>query len=250
MKKIVATLFTILLISPAEAQDKKVFLNFFTGVASFKTNITHIEGNNFQPTTLYSIAPTGLRLDIELLKNSYVGLQFGVQSFYNDYLRVAGDNYAARVNRSPASVRNFGISLKYEINLSKTFKLTPFVGYSISFLNQPANATSQFEIRSKSSSTASVNGMVTDVKRDSLYSSTEFITNKLNNLMVGGELVVDFKNNLGMYFSYAFSYNSQYYAIQYGEYHSTSYPTQKANTSFGKSGHFYHLGLRYRIFNY
>ena len=69
MKKIVATLFTILLISPAEAQDKKVFLNFFTGVASFKTNITHIEGNNFQPTTLYSIAPTGLRLDIELLKN-------------------------------------------------------------------------------------------------------------------------------------------------------------------------------------
>jgi hypothetical protein len=250
MKKSVITLFTILLLSPSIAQEKKVFLNFFTGVASFNTHITHIEGDDFQSSTLYSMAPTGLGLDFELLDNAYLGIQFGTQKLYNDYLRVAGDNYAARVNRSPISARDFGIKLKYQINLSKTFKITPFIGYSISFLNQPVNSTSPFEMRSKSSSTASVNGVVTNVKRDSIFSSTEFVTNKLNNFSVGGELLVDFKNNLGIYLSYAFSYNSAYYAVQYGEYHSTSTSTQKANTSFGKSGHYYQLGLRYHIFNH
>jgi len=51
MKIIITIVLTTLLISPCTAQEKKVFLNFFTGVASFNTDITQIEGNDFKSTT-------------------------------------------------------------------------------------------------------------------------------------------------------------------------------------------------------
>ncbi|MFT5824155.1 MAG: hypothetical protein ACI8ZM_005421 [Crocinitomix sp.] len=250
MKILTLAMLILLSASQCVAQEKKMYLNFFTGVAAFKTDIMQIEGTDFQSSELYTIAPTGLGLSFEFIKNTYIDIHFGIHSLHNDYLKVVGENYGSRLSSQPASARNFGIKLKYEVELPKSFKVIPFVGYSISFINQPAGSVSPFEMRSKSSSTASVNGVVTDVQRDSLFSSTEFIRNTFSGLSVGGELVYDFKNNLGIYFSYAFFYSSKYYAVQYGEYRSTANTTQIANTSFGKSGHFYQLGLRYKVFNY
>ncbi|MFK8039555.1 MAG: hypothetical protein AB8B74_14790 [Crocinitomicaceae bacterium] len=250
MKALITAMLSFVWILPSIAQEKKVFLNFFTGVASFNTDVTQIDGDDFTSTTLYSSAPTGISLGVELLKNSYIYFHYGTHRLHNDYLKVTGENYGATSWNRPASARNFGVKLKYEINLLKTLKIIPFVGYSTSFISQPSGSYSAFEIRSKSSSTSSVNGVVTDVKRDSIFSSTEFITNNFSGLSAGGELVFDFKNNLGIYLSYSFFHSSKYYAIQYGEYRSTAISTQKAYTAFGRNGQFYLLGLRYHIFNY
>jgi len=231
------------------AQERKIYLNFFTGIASYQTHITQIKGNAFKSVKLNNIAPTGISLSTEFIKNTFIDINFGVHSLYNDYLNVSGGNFGLRLNNQPVLARNFSAKLKYEINLTNFFKFIPFAGYSVSFMNQPANSFTPFRIRAKSQSTTS-NGIVTETIRDSIYSSTEFITNTYQGILIGGELMFDFKNNLGVYLSYTFFYSSKYYAIQYGEYRRTSHPIQKANTYFGKNGNLYQIGLRYNIFNY
>ena len=233
----------------AAAQERRVYMNFFTGVAAFKTDISQIEGTGFKSTDLYSMAPTGIGVGVELLKNTFINAHFGTHRLYNDYLRVSTDNAGLATWNSPATARNFGLKLKYQFNLPKSFKITPFMGYSISFISQPAVGNSPYRKRGGATSYGSINGVPTDTTISSIYSSTEFISNTFSGLSAGSELAYEFKNKLSLYLSYSLFYSSKYYAVQYGEYHSTAYPRQKAYTSFGKSGHFYQIGLRYLISN-
>ncbi len=86
-------------------------------------------------------------------------------------------------------------------------------------------------------------------KRDSIYASTAFITNTFSGFTIGGTLTYQLKEALSLYGAYTLFYSRKYYAIQYGEYHSTAIDTQRANIGFGKQGHFYQIGLRYHIGN-
>ncbi|MFD1553048.1 hypothetical protein DNU06_12020 [Putridiphycobacter roseus] len=250
MKNIAASFLVLLFVFQSYAQEKRVYLNFFTGVASFKTDITPVMGDGFKSTDLYSLAPSGIGVGVEVLKNTFINAHFGTHRLYNDYLRASNDNGGYATWNTPATARNFGLKLKYQFNLPKSFKITPFVGYSVSYISQPAVGYSPYRQRGGSTSSGSINGVPIATVRDSIFSSTEFISNTFSGLSAGGELAYEFKNKLSLYLSYSLFYSTKYYAVQYGEYHSTAYPTQKAYTSFGKSGYFYQIGIRYLMANF
>ena len=182
------------------AQEKKIYLNFFSGVSSIKTHVTQIEGTGFETATLFSNAPTGISLSAELIKNTFIDISFGMHSLRNDHLKVHG----IKVSRYTVEARNFGLKLKYEVNLPKSFKIIPFIGYSYSFLDQPVGTSMPFKQRSSSSFSSTVDGVLVSSSSRSVYSSTEFTRNTFSGLSLGGELAYDFKNNLGLYLAYTF----------------------------------------------
>lgn len=249
MKKALFTLAGVIFMLPSFSQSRKLYVTSFAGVAAFKTTVTPIEGNLFQSSTVLSAAPAGFGLSIECLKNTFIDLHVGTQSLHRNHLRVVGDNFGLSRSGTLLKATNLGIKLKYELKLVKGLKFNPFIGYSTSFLNQNSGHAAPLKMISKGQSTATVNGVETDVKRDSLFASGMALENVSSGLSFGGELAYDFQNRFGLYMAYTFFYNNTYYAQQYGEFRSTYTPTQKAITAYGKSGHFFQLGLRYHLFN-
>ena len=249
MKTLISTIFMLVIITPSFAQQRKLNLNVFTGVAGFKNYVTPIEGDEFKASKIYSAAPSGVGLGLELIKNTFINAQFGVQSLHNDYLSVQGEWGGVRSNNSAVLAFNYGINLRYEISLAKALSFSPFIGYSRSHIRQPESSSSPLIIRLKTESNSYVNGVLTNSQRDSLYSSTSYISNRYSGFTFGGQLAYQFKNKLGIYVSYSLFYNTKNYATVYGEFRSTATSTQKAFVSFGQSGHFYQIGFRYHLFD-
>jgi hypothetical protein len=239
-----------LLSTTSHAQERqKMYLNFFGGMASFKSDVTNIGSSNFVAQTLNSFAPTGLGLSIGFMKNTYLDLEYSVQTLENEYSLVEGKNYASGAGGATVFARNNSIKIKQEFTIYKGLKFSPFVGISFLHLDQPEKYKSDLTIHSKSRSGSIENGIETIDSRDSTYHSVEYLTNRISALNMGAELKYFFNDKISCYMSYTFLYSKKYYSHVYAEYYRTDTAPQFADIYLGKSGHYLQLGISWHILN-
>lgn len=223
-----------------KAQDK-IYFGIDGGVAVFQTKVKNLEGNNFKGQNVYSLAPTGLNINIETGVDWSVEFGLTLQSFVNHritYMEGDGQGFTLSGGSTGASAYNFKI--KRTISLSDKFSVFPFIGFTRISINQQSGYITDYYKISSGSST--VNGVTT---KDSTFTQYNFVSNVIYGPEIGFEVSYKILERLNICSNLTYFYNTEYYTQQGVDYFKDGQSKKSAIIYYGGSGIFLQLGLKW-----
>lgn len=221
------------------AQDK-IYLGIDGGVAIFKTKVKNLEGNNFKGQNVYSLAPTGLNINIETGVDWSVEFGLALQTFVNDRISYEDENGGFSISGGSNVASSYNFKIKRIVSLSDKISLFPFIGFTRINIDQPSGYITDYHKISSGSST--VNGGTTN---DSTFTQFNFVSNVIYGPEVGVEISYKILKRLNICSNITYFFSSEYYTQQGVDYFKGGQSKRSAIIYYGGNGLFFQLGLKW-----
>lgn len=232
-------LFFALLFGQTVYSQNSVKWGFSSGVGIFKTGVSNIQGAEFKEKTVYSLAPTGFSLSMDINKKWEAEFRYGLMSLYNDSYHFKNSTSESFAQSGAQTANAFSARYKRKIKLNKTISIAPFAGLTyISLDNNLGNE--EWGIRSSSTS---IKG--TDTIHVFVYDKRTALNHFTLGVDLGAEISVHLFKGVYSSTNVNFYYNPEVYAMQEIRWEEDKQPKSSAVISYGYQGFFIQTGIKW-----